>query len=147
MSEDVVITCALTGVLTNPKQHPVPVTPAEMAAEARRAYDEGAAIVHVHYRDQREGMGHLPTWDPEICGEINDAIRAACPGSGAGAALEWLERRRVPSPIAALASSVSATVNFALLYAALRRRVGARVGQQDEGRRGAQGEIPPGRHL
>lgn len=80
MSEDVVITCALTGVLTNPKQHPVPVTPAEMAAEARRAYDEGAAIVHVHYRDQREGMGHLPTWDPEICGEINDAIRAACPG-------------------------------------------------------------------
>lgn len=75
-----IITCALTGVLTNPKQHPVPVTPAEMASEARRAYDAGAAIVHVHYRDQREGMGHLPTWDPKICGEINAAIRAACPG-------------------------------------------------------------------
>lgn len=75
-----ILTCALTGVLTNPKQHPVPVTPAEMAAEARRAYDAGAAIVHVHYRDQREGLGHLPTWDPKICNEINQRIRAACPG-------------------------------------------------------------------
>jgi len=75
-----ILTCALTGVLTNPKQHPVPVTPAEMAAEARRAFEAGAAIVHVHYRDQREGMGHLPTWDPKICGEINDRIREACPG-------------------------------------------------------------------
>lgn len=80
MTDDVIITCALTGVLTNPKQHPVPVTPEEMAAEARRAYDAGASIVHVHYRDQRDGMGHLPTWDPKICGEINAAIRDACPG-------------------------------------------------------------------
>lgn len=80
MSDKAIITCALTGVLTNPKQHPVPVTPEEMAAEARRAFDAGASIMHVHYRDQRDGMGHLPTWDPAICGEINEAIRAACPG-------------------------------------------------------------------
>ncbi|MBY0422479.1 MAG: 3-keto-5-aminohexanoate cleavage protein [Parvularculaceae bacterium] len=80
MTDKAIITCALTGVLTNPKQHPVPVTPAEMAAEARRAFEAGAAIVHVHYRDQREGLGHLPTWDAKICAEINDAIRAACPG-------------------------------------------------------------------
>ena len=32
-----ILTCALTGVLTDPKQHPVPVTPAQMAAEARIA--------------------------------------------------------------------------------------------------------------
>lgn len=75
-----IITCALTGVLTNPEQHPVPVTPAQMAAEARRAYDAGAAIMHVHYRDQRPGKGHLPVWDPAVCNEINAAIRAACPG-------------------------------------------------------------------
>ncbi|MBI1364889.1 MAG: 3-keto-5-aminohexanoate cleavage protein [Alphaproteobacteria bacterium] len=75
-----IITCALTGVLTNPDQHPVPVTPAQMAAEAKRAYDAGASIMHVHYRDQRPGMGHLPTWDPNICIEINDAIRSVCPG-------------------------------------------------------------------
>ncbi len=80
MADTAIITCALTGVLTNPAQHPVPVTPEQMAQEARRAFDAGAAIVHVHYRDQRPGMGHLPTWDPAICGEINAAIREACPG-------------------------------------------------------------------
>lgn len=80
MSDKAIITCALTGVLTNPKQHPVPVTPEQMAAEARRAYDAGASIMHVHYRDQRDGMGHMPTFDPKICTEINEAIRAACPG-------------------------------------------------------------------
>jgi len=25
-------------------------------------------------------MGHLPSWDPEVCAEIVDAIRDACPG-------------------------------------------------------------------
>lgn len=79
MPDKAIITCALTGVLTNPQQHPVPVTPEQMAAEAKRAFDAGASIMHVHYRDQRQGMGHLPTWDPDICAEINDAIRLACP--------------------------------------------------------------------
>ncbi|MBB5518570.1 3-keto-5-aminohexanoate cleavage protein [Amphiplicatus metriothermophilus] len=80
MADKAIITCALTGVLTDPQQHPVPVTPEEMAAEAKRAYDAGAAVMHVHYRDQRPGKGHLPTWDPAICNEINAAIRSACPG-------------------------------------------------------------------
>ncbi len=74
-----VITCAVTGVLTNPKQHPVPVTPEQMAASAREAYDAGAAIMHIHFRAQ-DGVGAMPTWDPDICGEITDAIRQACPG-------------------------------------------------------------------
>jgi uncharacterized protein (DUF849 family) len=78
--EKAIVTCALTGVLTNPKQHPVPVTPDEMAAEAKAAFDAGASIMHVHYRMQDEGMGHMPTWDPDVCAEITDAIRAACPG-------------------------------------------------------------------
>jgi uncharacterized protein (DUF849 family) len=80
MSDKAIITCALTGVLTNPEQHPVPVTPEQMAAEAKRAFDAGATIMHVHYRSQEPGKGHLPTWDPAICNEINAAIRAACPG-------------------------------------------------------------------
>lgn len=80
MSEKAIITCALTGVLTDPKQHPVPVTPEQMASEAKRAYDAGATIMHVHYRQQEPGKGHLPTWDPAVCTEINDAIRAECPG-------------------------------------------------------------------
>ena len=78
--EKAIVTCALTGVLTNPKQHPVPVTPEEMAAEAKAAFDAGASIMHVHFRMQEAGMGHLPSWEPSVCAEIIDAIRAACPG-------------------------------------------------------------------
>jgi 3-keto-5-aminohexanoate cleavage enzyme len=80
MSDRVAITCALTGVLTNPAQHPVPVTPEEMARSAREAYDAGASIMHVHYRRQEPGLGHLPTWDPDIAAAVVDAIRDACPG-------------------------------------------------------------------
>jgi uncharacterized protein (DUF849 family) len=75
-----ILTCALTGVLTDPKQHPVPVTPDQMAASAHEAYDAGASIMHVHLRQQGPGQGHLPSWDPEVAAEIVDAIRAACPG-------------------------------------------------------------------
>ena len=78
--EKAILTCALTGVLTNPKQHPVPVTPAQMAAEARDAFNAGASIMHVHVRNQEEGMGHMPSWDPEVMASVVDAIREACPG-------------------------------------------------------------------
>jgi uncharacterized protein (DUF849 family) len=75
-----IISCALTGVLTNPKQHPVPVTPAQMAAEARDAFNAGATVMHVHLRRQEEGMGHMPSWDPDVAEAVVAAIRAACPG-------------------------------------------------------------------
>ncbi len=75
-----ILTCALTGVLTNPAQHPVPVTPAQMASEARDAYNAGAAIMHVHLRRQESGMGHLPSWDPDLAEQVIGAIRDACPG-------------------------------------------------------------------
>jgi uncharacterized protein (DUF849 family) len=80
MNDKAILTCALTGVLTNPKQHPVPVTPAQMAAEARDAFNAGAAIMHVHLRNQEDGFGHLPSWDPDVAAAVCDAIRAACPG-------------------------------------------------------------------
>ena len=76
----VVVTCSLTGVLTNPAQHPVPVTPTEMAASAKEAFDAGASIMHVHFRRQEPGMGFLPTWEPEVASAIVTAIREACPG-------------------------------------------------------------------
>ena len=75
-----ILTCALTGVLTDPLVHHVPVTPEEMAREARRAHDAGAAVVHVHCRNQEPGMGRLPSWDPAVAQAICDAIRAEVPG-------------------------------------------------------------------
>ena len=79
MTDKAILTCALTGVLTNPQQHPVPVTPAQMAAEARDAFNAGASVMHVHLRAQEAGRGHLPSWDPEVAERVTDAIRAACP--------------------------------------------------------------------
>ena len=75
-----ILTCALTGVLTNPKQYPVPVTPVQMAAEARDAFNAGASVMHVHVRMQEDGMGHLPSWNPDLAEEVVNAIRHACPG-------------------------------------------------------------------
>ena len=80
MSDKAVITCALNGVLTDPKQHNVPVTPEQMAREARAAFDAGASIMHIHLRQQALGKGHLPSWEVAVSKEIQHAIREACPG-------------------------------------------------------------------
>jgi uncharacterized protein (DUF849 family) len=80
MTDKAVVTCALNGVLTDPQQHHVPVTPEEMAREAKAAFDAGAAVMHVHLRQQEPGKGHLPSWDVAVSREIQQAIREACPG-------------------------------------------------------------------
>jgi len=79
MSSKVVISCALTGVLTNPAVHHVPVTPEEMAAHAAQAFEAGATVVHCHFRNQAPHMGHLPTWDLASVGAILGAIKARVP--------------------------------------------------------------------
>ncbi|MFH0789904.1 MAG: 3-keto-5-aminohexanoate cleavage protein, partial [Pseudomonadota bacterium] len=79
MRSKTVITCALTGVLTDPAVHHVPVTPEEMADHTQQAYDAGASIVHVHFRNQGQGLGHLPTWDLTTVGDILAAIKDRVP--------------------------------------------------------------------
>jgi uncharacterized protein (DUF849 family) len=71
-----VITCALTGVLANRKQCPgIPYTPVEIAEEAKRAYDAGASVVHVHARND-DGS---PTNDPKVFARIKEEIQKRCP--------------------------------------------------------------------
>ena len=58
----VIITCAVTGSIHTPSMSPhLPVTAAEIAAEAVRAAEAGAAIVHLHARDPLDGR---PVQDP-----------------------------------------------------------------------------------
>jgi uncharacterized protein (DUF849 family) len=78
-SDKIVVTCAVTGVLTDPKRFNVPVTPEEMAEATQQAYDQGASIVHTHFRSQQPGAGALPSWDLEEVGSIMAAIRARVP--------------------------------------------------------------------
>eukprot|EP00941_MAST-03F_sp_MAST-3F-sp1_P001630 g1630.t1 len=78
--EKIVISASLNGVLTDPETfREVPVTPAELARAAKESYDEGASIVHIHFRDQRPGKGHLPSWDPAVAADCVAAIREAVP--------------------------------------------------------------------
>ena len=76
IEQKVVLTCALTGVLANRKQCPaIPYTPSEIADEAKRAYDAGAAVVHIHARND-DGS---PTFEPEVFQRIKDEVRERCP--------------------------------------------------------------------
>jgi len=75
----VVVTCALTGVLTDPAKFNVPVSPQEMADAAEQSYNAGASVLHCHFRDQGEGMGAFPTWDLKTVGDILSAIKERVP--------------------------------------------------------------------
>jgi uncharacterized protein (DUF849 family) len=70
------ITCALSGVVANRAQCPaIPYRPEEYAAEARRAWEAGAAAVHIHARTP-DGT---PSYEVEDYRAIRDAVVAACP--------------------------------------------------------------------
>ncbi len=77
MSTDkVIISCALTGAVTSKKHCPaIPYTPVEIAEEARRAYEAGASIVHIHARND-DGS---PTWNKDTFQKIMDETKARCP--------------------------------------------------------------------
>jgi 3-keto-5-aminohexanoate cleavage enzyme len=79
LSNKVVVSCAVTGALTDPAKFNVPVTPEEMAEATKQAYDQGASIVHVHFRSQQPGLGMFPTWELDEVGSIVKAIRENVP--------------------------------------------------------------------
>ena len=71
-----IITAALTGAIHTPTMSPhLPVTPDEIAQEARRASEAGAAVVHVHARDPETGQ---PSADSDLFGEILSKIKNSC---------------------------------------------------------------------
>jgi uncharacterized protein (DUF849 family) len=104
-TDSVILSCALTGAVTT-KKHcaAIPYTPVEIAEEARRAYEAGAAIVHVHARND-DGS---PTWAPATFQRIMDEIRARCPvlinwsTGGAGPMKERVDHLAQKPHIAAL---------------------------------------------
>jgi 3-keto-5-aminohexanoate cleavage enzyme len=69
-----IITCSISGAVANRDQCPaIPYTPEEYAAEARRAVDEGASMIHIHARTP-DGV---PSYEVEHFRAITGAIRAA----------------------------------------------------------------------
>jgi uncharacterized protein (DUF849 family) len=71
----VIITCAVTGSIHTPSMSPyLPVTPDEIAEAAIGAAKAGAAIVHLHARNPKDGS---PTQDPEVFRQFLPKIRSA----------------------------------------------------------------------
>jgi uncharacterized protein (DUF849 family) len=71
--DKLIITAALTGAVTMPTQTPyLPITPKQLADEAVRAAEAGAASVHIHARNPEDGM---PTSDLEVYSEIVSNIK------------------------------------------------------------------------
>jgi 3-keto-5-aminohexanoate cleavage enzyme len=74
LDDPVVITCSISGVIANREQCPaIPYTPAEYGAEAKRAVDEGASMIHIHAR-KPDGT---PSYEVEDFSAITEAIRGA----------------------------------------------------------------------
>jgi len=71
----VIITCAVTGSIHTPSMSPhLPVTPAEIARAAIGAAQAGAAIVHLHARNPKDGS---PSQDPALFHEFLPQIAVA----------------------------------------------------------------------
>lgn len=73
LDNKVIITAALTGAMTPKELNPnIPLTPEEIAKDAYECWKAGAAVVHLHMRDD-EGLG---TMDKEKFKKTVELIRA-----------------------------------------------------------------------
>jgi 3-keto-5-aminohexanoate cleavage enzyme len=69
-----IVVCSISGAVASREQCPaIPYTPEEYAAEAKRAVDEGASMIHIHARTP-EGV---PSFEVEDFRAITDAINGA----------------------------------------------------------------------
>ena len=73
MTDKIIISVATTGSWPTREQTPyVPITPEEIAAQTVEAWREGAAIVHIHVRDEQGKV----VCDPKLYARTMELIRA-----------------------------------------------------------------------
>jgi uncharacterized protein (DUF849 family) len=101
-SEKVIITCAITGAIHTPTMSDaLPVKPEEIARQAIAAAEAGAAILHLHARDPKDGR---PTPDPAVfmqflprIKQATDAVINVTTGGGLNMSVE----QRLAAPLVA----------------------------------------------
>ncbi|MBM3599927.1 MAG: 3-keto-5-aminohexanoate cleavage protein [Alphaproteobacteria bacterium] len=114
----VIITCAVTGSIHTPTMSEyLPITPQEVAEGAIGAAEAGAAILHLHARDPKDGK---PTPDPGVFMQFlprikqsTDAVVNITTGGGHGMTLE----ERLAAPLKAkpeMCSLNMGSMNFGL---------------------------------
>ena len=117
-AKKVIITCAVTGSIHTPTMTPyLPLTPDEIAKESVAAAEAGAAIIHLHARDPKDGK---PTPDPNVFMQFlprikqqSDAVINITTGGGHGMTLE----ERLAAPMRAspeMCSLNMGSMNFGL---------------------------------
>ncbi len=121
MKDKVIITAAVTGSIHTPAMSPyLPLTPKQIADDAVRSWEAGAAVCHVHVRQPETGQ---PTPDlalfKEVISDINsrcDMVVCVTTGGGLGMTPE---QRLVPVSTfkPELASFNGGSINFALFHA------------------------------
>ena len=114
MTMPCIITVAITGSLPRKKDNPaVPISVAEQIESTQEAFEAGAALVHLHVRNDDES----PTSNPERFGRVLEGIRAHCPGmitqiSTGGRSGAGHERGAMLGLAPDMASLATGSVNF-----------------------------------
>ena len=94
-----IISCAVTGAVHTPSMsRHLPLTPADIATQSLAAVAAGAAILHLHARDPKDGR---PTPDPEVFMQFLPAIKEATDAvvnitTGGGLAMSLEDRLAAP---------------------------------------------------
>lgn len=122
----IIISCAITGGVHTPTLSPhLPITPVQIAEQSIAAAQAGAAILHLHARDPRDGR---PTPDPDVfmqflprIAERTDAVINITTGGSLSMTLD----QRLQGALRAqpeMASLNMGTINFAFFGMAAKAR-------------------------
>jgi 3-keto-5-aminohexanoate cleavage enzyme len=109
-----VLTAALTGPIATKADNPaLPTSPEEIAAAARESYEAGAAVVHVHLRDE-DGR---PTASVDVARRVVGLIEEACPAlvqlsTGVGLDVPYEEREKLVEVRPRMATLNVCTMSF-----------------------------------
>ena len=112
-----IVTAAITGAIHIPSLSPhLPITPRQIADEAIRAYEAGAAVAHIHVRDPETGQ---PSADVELYRETVERVKSKCDvvlclTTGGGLGMPVSERAKVLSLRPELASLNFGSLNFGI---------------------------------
>ena len=118
----VIITCAVTGSIHTPTMSDyLPITPDEIAEQSIAAAEAGAAILHLHARDPKDGR---PTPDPAVFAQFLPRIKQNCDAVvniTTGGSVKMTLDERLAAPLQAspeMCSMNMGSMNFALYPAA-----------------------------
>lgn len=123
-SDKVIITCALTGGMTVPAQSAaIPITVQEIIEAGVEAGEAGAAVLHLHVREEETGR---PIQDPELFQKVleglaqrTDAVLQPTTGGGRGMTVEQ-RGAIIPRFRPEMATLNSGSMNFGLYPVASR---------------------------